>query len=66
MQLTFVSTVVDVIEFTTSTNGGYVTVVNNRAVVISADMTANGNNTLNSDLASGDETINLTVEKSGY
>ena len=38
--------------------------VNNQAVVISADMTANGNNTLVSDLASGDETINLTVEAS--
>jgi hypothetical protein len=57
--------VVDVIEFTTNTNGGYTfTVVNNQAVVLSADMTANGNNTLQSDLASGDETLNLTVEAS--
>ena len=48
----------DVIEFT-NTNGGYTfTVVNNQAVVISADMTANGNNTLVSDLVLGDETIN--------
>jgi hypothetical protein len=57
--------VVDVIEFTTNTTGGYTfTVVNNQAVVLSANMTANGNNTLNSDLASGDETLNLTVETS--
>jgi len=54
---------VDVIEFTVGTNGGYTfTVVNTQAVVISADMTANGNNTIISDLASGAETINLTVE----
>jgi hypothetical protein len=56
---------VDVIEFTTNTNGGYTfTVVNTQAVVVSGDMTANGNNTLQSDLTSGDETLNLTVEAS--